>query len=87
VVTLREKLIEMHRARASEDHRELAALAHWLKGAGGTCGFDEFTEPSLALEQLAKAENSAQYEKAIKRLESMTKAIVVEGQLALTITE
>ncbi len=36
------------------DLENVAALAHWLKGAGGTVGFDAFTEPAGELEQLAK---------------------------------
>jgi len=34
----------------------LARLGHWLKGAGGTVGFDAFTDPALQLENAAKAE-------------------------------
>ncbi|MEM7785097.1 MAG: ATP-binding protein, partial [Planctomycetota bacterium] len=35
------------------DFRELRALAHWLKGAGGTVGFLQFTQPAAQLEKLA----------------------------------
>ena len=37
-----------------DDHAELADLAHWLKGAGGTVGFAAFTQPARELEQSAK---------------------------------
>ena len=32
-----------------------AEIAHWLKGAGGTAGFDGFTEPASRLEKLRQA--------------------------------
>ena len=30
------------------DQDYLVRLAHWLKGAGGTCGFKEFFDPAAA---------------------------------------
>ena len=36
----------MQRAWADRNLEEMAGLAHWLKGAGGTAGFDAFTEPA-----------------------------------------
>jgi signal transduction histidine kinase/CheY-like chemotaxis protein len=42
-------------AFAERDYEELARLAHWLKGAGGTVGFDVFTEPAERLEDAARA--------------------------------
>ena len=36
---------------------DLAKLAHWLKGSGGTLGFNDFTEPAAELEQAAKRES------------------------------
>ena len=55
---LGEQLAAFERARAAGNHDELAGLAHWLKGAAGTVGFDEFTEPSGRLETAAR-ENAA----------------------------
>lgn len=49
------QLVEMQRSVDTSDFAELANLAHWLKGAGGTVGFDVFTEPAAELEQAAKA--------------------------------
>ena len=37
----------MHHAWAVGDFSELAQLAHWLKGAGGTAGFPAFTTTRL----------------------------------------
>ena len=35
---------------------ELVSLAHWLKGAGGTLGYDDSTKPAEDLESFAKAD-------------------------------
>ena len=57
IVKLDEQLSAIRKARDERDFDALARLAHWLKGSGGTVGFDEFTEPAKALEEAAKAEN------------------------------
>jgi PAS domain S-box-containing protein len=51
---LREQAVAMQAAWEQGDLDELARLSHWLKGAGGTVGFDAFTDPAKTLEQLAK---------------------------------
>jgi PAS domain S-box-containing protein len=48
------KLAEMDVAAQGADMVTLATLAHWLKGAGGSMGFDELFEPAKALEDAAK---------------------------------
>ncbi len=35
----------------------VATLGHWLKGSGGTLGFDVFTEPAIELQNAAKSGN------------------------------
>jgi signal transduction histidine kinase/CheY-like chemotaxis protein/HPt (histidine-containing phosphotransfer) domain-containing protein len=52
---LDEKLELMNETMVAGDFEELAKLAHWLKGAGGTCGFNQFYHPALALERASKA--------------------------------
>jgi HPt (histidine-containing phosphotransfer) domain-containing protein len=49
------KLAQMDSAVTRADMQELASLAHWLKGAGGSVGFDDLFEPAKALELAAKA--------------------------------
>ena len=51
------KLAQMDNAMARADMQELASLAHWLKGAGGSVGFDDLFEPAKALELAAKADD------------------------------
>jgi PAS domain S-box-containing protein len=59
VVRYGEQMAAMQTAAAAEDFATLADLAHWLKGAGGSVGFDMLTEPALQLEQEARAGNTA----------------------------
>jgi HPt (histidine-containing phosphotransfer) domain-containing protein len=47
------KLTQMDSAIERVDMAELAALAHWLKGAGGSMGFDDLFDPAKALEDAA----------------------------------
>jgi PAS domain S-box-containing protein len=61
---LAEQFAAIEQALAARNFEELAALAHWLKGAAGTVGYDEFTEPAALLEQAAK-------DKSVPELETM----------------
>ena len=51
---LDEQLVAMRDAWQGRDLDELASLAHWLKGSGGTVGFSNFTDPVARLERQAK---------------------------------
>ena len=48
------QMVRMEQASISGDLEELALLAHWLKGAGGTVGYDDFSHPAAELEKFAK---------------------------------
>jgi len=50
---LHEKMEAMEAACAARDGEALAQYAHWLKGSGGTVGFDDFTDPARQLETAA----------------------------------
>ena len=78
VPQLEAKLIQMDAALEKSDFVELAALAHWLKGAGGTCGFNSFTDPSTLLEQAAKDTDALRCSIMIDRLWFQGTQIVVE---------
>jgi HPt (histidine-containing phosphotransfer) domain-containing protein len=73
---LGDQLNAMEKARGECNFTELAALAHWLKGAAGTVGYDAFTEPAIELEQMAKARAESQIEAAIRRLRQLERRIV-----------
>ena len=77
VIRLDEQLDAMSIAAGARDCDEVAKLAHWLKGAGGTVGFDVFTEPAAQLEQLAKANNQDQVEDVIRDLRHLASRIVI----------
>ena len=55
VAQLPERLAQMDAAAAAADMPALAASAHWLKGAGGSMGFDDLFAPAKALEDASRA--------------------------------
>lgn len=57
VVRLGDKLSALEEAAKAENLIEVADLAHWLKGSGGTAGFHHFTKPAATLETTAKSGN------------------------------
>jgi CheY-like chemotaxis protein len=74
---LRDKLTAMEESIAERDFTELIHLAHWLKGAAGTVGFDEFTEPAQALQYLARERKHEPLESAIEELWALADRIAV----------
>jgi signal transduction histidine kinase/CheY-like chemotaxis protein len=77
VKRLDEQLDALEKAAACGDLMTVAELAHWLKGAGGTIGFDVFTEPAAQLEMLAKKGEVLQIKPLIASLRQLAKRIVV----------
>jgi HPt (histidine-containing phosphotransfer) domain-containing protein/AmiR/NasT family two-component response regulator len=65
------QLALMEQAYAAGDLKELASLAHWLKGAAGTVGYNDFTEPAAALEEAAKADNAQALAAAMGEVRSL----------------
>ncbi len=53
------------------DADALAGFGHWLKGAGGTVGFDAFTTPAAELEAQAKAGDLTAVGHALAGLEAL----------------
>ena len=76
---LSEKLKEMNTQLQEEDFIQLAYSAHWLKGAGGTCGFREFFDPALALELAAKESSRKDCATHLKIISSLSNSIVIEA--------
>lgn len=74
---LDEQLVAMDKANQAEDYKELENLGHWLKGAGGTVGFDVFTEPASALEKCAIAEKQRACNDVILVLRQLSKRLVI----------
>jgi CheY-like chemotaxis protein len=76
VEKLEEKVARMEAALDKQDMTELAGLAHWLKGAGGTVGYDDLTKPAADLESSAKQEHVKMASQNLKKVKSLTMAIV-----------
>lgn len=83
VLRLRDQMTAMESAWNNRDFDEVARLAHWLKGAGGTVGFDAFTEPAADLEQMAKAKNSSEIEQKILQLSRLAGRIELSGEVPI----
>jgi PAS domain S-box-containing protein len=77
-----ERMQEIEKAGRARDGATLAQLAHWLKGAAGTVGFDPFTEPARELEQAAKEQDWARIATAIEVLRDMAARVEVPGRAA-----
>jgi PAS domain S-box-containing protein len=80
---LEEQLPAMDEAFQARDFEAMAKLAHWLKGAGGTVGFDVFYEPSKELEKAAKAMDLTTIEQQLQRIHGLAGRIVIDGQPAI----
>jgi PAS domain S-box-containing protein len=73
---LDEQLVAMGAALAAGDFKELANLAHWLKGAGGTVGYDDFTAPARNLETVAKAGDGQGADAALREIRGLALRVV-----------
>jgi PAS domain S-box-containing protein len=79
IMRVEDQLDEMDKCWQQRDFTELAGLAHWLKGSGGTVGFDDFTEPARNLETLAKAGSEDGIPVALQELRELSRRLVVPG--------
>ena len=70
------KLEQMDQAVLHADMSELAALAHGLKGAGGSMGFDDLYEPSKALELAAQVGDAAAISAVLLELHQLERRIL-----------
>lgn len=80
ILRLAEKLTAFDEAIEQEDMAEIANLAHWLKGAGGTVGFNEFTKPAAQLEIFAKEGKRSEVIQAVAGLHALVDRIVDPGE-------
>jgi HPt (histidine-containing phosphotransfer) domain-containing protein len=71
IVKLPGELSKMETALTSGDYLQLAHLAHWLKGAAGTVGFDTFTKPATELEQFAKSSDCQNCKDMLEKIKIM----------------
>lgn len=74
---LTDRLDLMEAAIATESDEQLAQLAHWLKGAGGTAGFYQFTEAAGEMEKAMQAEGLPACKQHLSTLKDMANRIVL----------
>ena len=72
---LEKQLIAMCDLLEREDWSQLAGSAHWLKGAGGTVGFNDFTEPARQLEHASRIQNPDRARKALLHIEGLLRRV------------
>jgi HPt (histidine-containing phosphotransfer) domain-containing protein len=73
---LEKQVVKMEKAWQQGDLAELAELAHWLKGAGGSVGYSDFTAPAGELEKFARSRQKEQTGRMLERVGCLAKAIV-----------
>jgi HPt (histidine-containing phosphotransfer) domain-containing protein len=66
-----QKLAEMHASNAAGDMQNLAQLAHWLAGAGGSAGFPLLTTTAHALESAIKQNMANNVDQQLSRLRGL----------------
>jgi HPt (histidine-containing phosphotransfer) domain-containing protein len=74
---LHEQLGALDQAALNREFVEIAALAHWLKGAAGTVGYDAFTEVAAKLEQQAKDRSESQIHPLMCEIHGLAQRLVV----------
>jgi CheY-like chemotaxis protein len=79
VLRLAEQIEAMQAAYQSQDLGQLAALAHWLKGAAGTMGFHAFTEPAMRLEHLARQGALPEAGEALQVIMALSRRVVASA--------
>jgi PAS domain S-box-containing protein len=78
---LGERMQAFEQARQANDSDAVARLAHWLKGAAGTVGFDVFTEPARELEQAAKDRDFGRIDAALATVQDIASRVVVPADI------
>lgn len=72
----------MHQALQSAEFGLLQSEAHWLKGSGGTVGYDQLTEPAKQLEQAAKDRDVTEALAILEQLE-LLQTRMAAGRVAI----
>ncbi|MHC5004688.1 MAG: Hpt domain-containing protein [Planctomycetota bacterium] len=72
---LQMQFADLRSAWADGEVDELARLAHWLKGAGGTAGFPELTESAARLEALVRECGLEGVQSAVEELTRLVESV------------
>ena len=76
VARFQTRLVAMHTAMDVGDLIELKSLAHWLKGAGGTAGFQPLTEAAFELEMALAAGDTVAAAATLQQLNGLEQQIL-----------
>jgi PAS domain S-box-containing protein len=74
------QLAQLRDAVSRGDLKSVAEIAHWIKGSGGTVGFDLLTRPAAALERHAVEGSPEMVVVQLKALEGLVSRIAVPIQ-------
>jgi CheY-like chemotaxis protein/HPt (histidine-containing phosphotransfer) domain-containing protein len=80
VKRLQQQLGEMQSAYEQKELDRVAQLAHWLKGSGGSAGFNAFTSPAKQLEDAAKASDLESIAAQIEELKAIAARVASPSQ-------
>ncbi|MEO0587063.1 MAG: Hpt domain-containing protein [Planctomycetota bacterium] len=75
VDTLSAKTAELRELIEGNEVAAVAELAHWLKGSGGTAGYEAFTPVAVNLEQAAKAGRTKELATHLAEIEQLGEAV------------
>jgi HPt (histidine-containing phosphotransfer) domain-containing protein len=76
VEILPDMMVQLRQAWESRNFEELHALAHKLKGTGGTVGFSDFTAPAARLQDNADVEIEEGTEELLLTIEALAASVV-----------
>jgi signal transduction histidine kinase/DNA-binding NarL/FixJ family response regulator len=71
------KMVELREASGDGDLKLVAEIAHWLKGSGGTAGFNALTAPAATLEQHARQDRFDLVAEDVRLLDHLVRRIAV----------
>ncbi len=74
---LRQSLKEIDNAIENHDFQKISEFACWLKGSGGSVGFDAFTEPAKDLESQVKEEKLESVKHTVSVIKQLDSRIVM----------
>ena len=77
---LRDEVRQMKQDLLKRNYKSLASRAHWLKGSGGTLGFDVFSVPARELEAAAKAEDQSAVTRHVNDISGYASRVTVDRQ-------
>jgi HPt (histidine-containing phosphotransfer) domain-containing protein len=75
VERLAQQLAALEKAYREDNLRQVAEIAHWIKGTAGNVGFDAFTRPAGALENRARGGIVGELGELIDQLKNLSQRI------------